>query len=97
MIIKKENLSLLKRIKGNLFMKKIILKLIKSYQKSKILRSEILKQLYLSDSSCKFNPTCSEYTYQAVEKYDIIKGIYLGLKRIIRCHPLNKGGYDPIP
>lgn len=78
-------------------MKKIILRLIKSYQKSKIVRSEILKQLYLTDSSCRFRPTCSEYTYQAIEKYGIIKGIYIGIKRIIRCHPLNKGGYDPIP
>jgi len=78
-------------------MKKLILKLIKLYQKSYLFRSAILKHLYLSDSSCRFNPTCSEYTYQAVEKYGVIKGMYIGIKRIIRCHPWNKGGYDPIP
>ena len=37
--------------------------------------------------SCRFNPTCSEYTYQAIEKYGLIKGIYLGVKRILKCHP----------
>lgn len=46
--------------------------------------------------NCRFYPTCSEYTYQAIEKYGLIKGIYLGLKRIIRCHPFNPGGYDPL-
>lgn len=47
--------------------------------------------------SCRFEPTCSVYTYQAIEKYGVIKGGWLGLKRISRCHPLNPGGYDPVP
>ena len=47
--------------------------------------------------SCRFIPSCSEYTYQAIEKYGTIKGSWLGLKRVSRCHPLNTGGYDPIP
>ncbi len=47
--------------------------------------------------SCRFEPTCSVYTYQAIEKYGVIKGGILGAKRIARCHPLNPGGYDPVP
>jgi len=47
--------------------------------------------------SCRFEPTCSVYTYQAIEKYGVIKGGLLGIKRISRCHPLNPGGYDPVP
>lgn len=45
---------------------------------------------------CIYEPSCSEYTYQAIEKYGIIKGIFLGAKRIGRCHPWAKGGYDPL-
>lgn len=45
---------------------------------------------------CRFYPTCSKYTHQAIKKFGIIKGIWMGLKRIIRCNPFNKGGYDPI-
>jgi len=45
---------------------------------------------------CKFKPTCSEYSYQAIEKYGILKGGWLGIKRILRCNPFNKGGYDPV-
>lgn len=77
-------------------MKNLVLGAIRVYQKSGLVRSTILKNLYLSDSACKFQPTCSEYTYQAVEKYGSLKGILLGLKRIIRCHPWAKGGYDPL-
>jgi uncharacterized protein len=47
--------------------------------------------------TCRFYPTCSQYTYQAIDKYGLIKGMYYGIKRILRCHPYNKGGYDPIP
>ena len=46
---------------------------------------------------CKYNPTCSEYTMQAIIEYGSIKGMYLGIKRIIRCNPFSKGGYDPVP
>lgn len=45
---------------------------------------------------CKFYPTCSEYTKQAIEKYGAIKGITLGIKRFLRCNPFSKGGYDPL-
>lgn len=45
---------------------------------------------------CKFYPTCSEYAKQAIEKYGVIKGCYLGIKRILKCNPFSKGGYDPL-
>ena len=48
-------------------------------------------------SSCKFSPSCSKYGIEAINKYGALKGTFLTLKRIIRCNPWNKGGYDPIP
>ncbi|MDQ7020604.1 MAG: membrane protein insertion efficiency factor YidD [Candidatus Dojkabacteria bacterium] len=47
--------------------------------------------------ACIHYPSCSEYTYEAIDKYGIIKGSYLGGKRVLRCNPLSKGGYDPVP
>lgn len=46
--------------------------------------------------SCRFLPTCSQYTYQAIEKYGIFKGTYLGIRRILKCHPFHSGGHDPL-
>ncbi|HLL60536.1 MAG TPA: membrane protein insertion efficiency factor YidD [Candidatus Nitrosocosmicus sp.] len=77
-------------------MKKIVLYCITAYQKINIFHNPIMKMLFLSDTICRFEPTCSQYTYQAVEKYGVIKGLVLGLKRIIRCHPFSKGGFDPL-
>lgn len=47
--------------------------------------------------TCIYTPTCSLYALQALEKYGIIKGSYLTVRRILRCHPFHKGGYDPVP
>ena len=46
--------------------------------------------------ACRFEPTCSEYTKQAVEKYGALKGTWMGIKRILRCQPFCKGGHDPV-
>ena len=46
---------------------------------------------------CRYTPTCSQYAYQAISKYGIIKGGWLALKRLLRCHPWGGSGYDPVP
>ena len=50
----------------------------------------------LKRPSCRFYPTCSQYTLEAIEKYGALKGGFMGIKRILKCHPYNKGGYDPV-
>ena len=71
-------------------MKKIIIKMINWYQKN------ISFALEQKNIRCKYYPTCSEYTKQAVEKYGAFKGTLLGIARILRCNPFSKGGYDPL-
>lgn len=46
---------------------------------------------------CRFEPTCSVYTMHAVEKYGVARGVWLGMRRLARCHPFNPGGWDPVP
>lgn len=51
----------------------------------------------LKGTKCPYNPTCSNYALQAVEKYGVVQGGFLALWRIIRCNPFSHGGYDPVP
>ena len=70
------------------FVKKLILKMIRFYQK------------YISPMSpptCRFYPTCSQYAIEAVEEHGAIKGSYLATRRILKCHPFHEGGFDPVP
>jgi len=71
-------------------MKNLLVKIIKWYQKN------ISLWLESKHIRCKFYPTCSEYTKQAIEKYGALKGCFLGTKRILKCNPFSKGGYDPL-
>lgn len=59
-----------------------------------------LYKLFLSrqvPSSCRFQPTCSQYGYQAIERYGLAQGAWMAMRRICRCHPFSPGGYDPVP
>jgi putative membrane protein insertion efficiency factor len=69
-------------------MKWIALALIRLYQKTV---ARVLPPV------CRFYPSCSHYTYEAIAKYGLFRGGWLGAKRIARCHPFNPGGYDPVP
>lgn len=77
-------------------MKSIALGLIKVYQKTLSPDHGPLRHLF-PYGYCKYSPTCSMYTYQAIAKYGIIKGSNLGIKRIWSCNPGSKGGFDPVP
>ena len=68
-------------------MKKLMILLIRGHQK-------FISPLF--PRTCRFYPTCSAYFIQALEKYGVVKGSYIGIKRILRCHPWNPGGYDPL-
>lgn len=69
-------------------MKKIFIALIKFY------RAAISPY---RQPCCRYTPTCSQYALQAIEKYGALKGGYLAVRRILRCNPFHKGGYDPVP
>ncbi|MBC7233374.1 MAG: membrane protein insertion efficiency factor YidD [Chloroflexi bacterium] len=69
-------------------MKQIVLALIKFYQK------------HISSAlppSCRFVPSCSQYAYEAIARYGLWRGGWMAIRRLSRCHPLNPGGYDPVP
>ncbi|WP_110571658.1 MULTISPECIES: membrane protein insertion efficiency factor YidD [Marinomonas] len=69
-------------------MKKILIVLVKGYQ---FLISPLL------GNNCRFYPSCSQYMIQAIEQYGVFKGMYLGIKRLSKCHPWHEGGIDPVP
>jgi putative membrane protein insertion efficiency factor len=67
---------------------RILLLLIRGYQ--------LLLSPWLG-AHCRFYPSCSCYAHTAIERYGALQGAWLGLRRLLRCHPLNEGGYDPVP
>lgn len=69
-------------------MKKLLLKLIRFYQK---------KISPHTPPACKYYPTCSQYGYEAINRFGVLKGSALTIWRILRCNPFSKGGYDPVP
>jgi uncharacterized protein len=71
-----------------LMLRKMALGLIRLYQ---------LTLSPLLGPRCRFYPTCSCYTHTAIERFGVLQGSYLGVRRILRCHPFHAGGYDPVP
>jgi putative membrane protein insertion efficiency factor len=69
-------------------MRKLALALIRLYQRT-------ISQV--TPPTCRFEPSCSQYGYEAIEKYGFLKGGWMAIKRIARCNPFNPGGYDPVP
>ncbi|MEJ8786620.1 membrane protein insertion efficiency factor YidD [Peptoniphilus sp. EMRHCC_23] len=71
-------------------MRTLALGLIRFYQK-------VISPYILPGAHCRFYPTCSQYGYEAFSTYPFFKALYLTIRRILRCHPFHKGGYDPLP
>lgn len=71
-----------------LWPRKVVLGMIRVYQVS---------LAHIMVSQCRYTPSCSRYAYEAVERYGALRGSWMGVKRILRCHPFHPGGYDPVP
>ena len=69
-------------------MKTVFLKLIRFYQRNISVHTL---------PACRFQPTCSQYAYTAIERFGAFKGGWLAIRRLLRCHPFSRGGYDPVP
>lgn len=69
-------------------MKRVVIGLIRVYQQT---------WSQITPPSCRFCPTCSEYACEAIQSFGLIRGGWLALRRLLRCHPFNAGGYDPVP
>lgn len=77
-------------------MKKLVLQLIVWYQRYLSPDTGSLGRAFFPQKVCRFFPSCSVYTYESVNHHGIIKGLFLGLRRIMRCHPWSRGGFDPV-
>lgn len=77
-------------------MKRILIYLIRAYQKFPILDNPISHSLLGPSSVCRYSPRCSDYAIDAMQKYGFLKGGWMALKRIARCNPYTKGGFDPV-
>ncbi|MBP9748815.1 membrane protein insertion efficiency factor YidD [Patescibacteria group bacterium] len=73
------------------------LRVIRLYQKTLSLDHGFLRHAVPSNGRCRYYPTCSEYGYQAVERFGLLRGGFLALRRVLRCHPYAKGGIDEVP
>ena len=76
--------------------RKGILQLIRAYQKTFSPDHGVARHLF-PHGACRFTPTCSEYAYRAIERFGVGEGLFLAVKRVLRCHPWNPGGFDDIP
>ena len=76
-------------------MKRLLLAVITLYQKT-LSPDQGLLRGFFPYGACKYRPTCSQYAYDAIRSFGILKGWSMGAKRILRCHPFASGGYDPV-